>query len=646
LSLYIGENKEITNSAVVFFRDLATICAPDNTFLDFQFVTELDGWSYYKILYTPTHNLSISTYPGVNLINHLVNISTKRVNIWGMRSDDPAVIPADPPKTMKDIVAATYQTNPVKVYYDVESCNGHGQRVFGLDGKYIEAPTDVILFHELVHAKNGPEPDDPQEIRVIEQENLYRVSKGLLQRKGHENGGCGAPDVTEGWSPGWSLNCFIATAATGGPNSPEVRFLRGIRENQLLSTRWGRQFFETFYQHYYRFSPAIADEMHKDPELKDVFGWALVTPLLNYYRLVITRPDLDLNDVPMPLRNYLKAMWNKMDDWLAKIELPTEFESLTPEEASIELSTILRYVLRSPSARAKYLEDLTQRGVLPLSGDEQNLILANRNLRESKISLEECTLIVGTGIIKKEGTADIKGMGKIVSLSLTEKYRNSKGLPLCSNYVDSKFTTSGSLLGCFITTAVKGGPNSPEVHFLRQIRENQLLRTRWGRQFFDTFNQHYYRFSPAIADEMHKDSELKEVFGWALVNPLLNYYRLIISRPDLDLNDVPMPLRNYLKAMWNKMDDWLAKIELPTEFESLTPEEASIELSTILRYVLRSPSARAKYLEDLTQRGVLPLSGDEQNLILANRNLRESKILLEDRIKILGPSIITKEGTN
>ncbi|MEF2097917.1 hypothetical protein V3595_25235 [Bacillus sp. CFBP9009] len=95
--------------------------------------------------------------------------------------------------------------------------------------------------------------------------------------------------------------------------------------------------------------------MHKDPELKDVFGWALVTPILNYYRLVITRPDWDLNNVPMPLRNYLETMGKDMDDRLAKIELPTDFESLTLEEASIVLATILRYVLRSPSARAKYL---------------------------------------------------------------------------------------------------------------------------------------------------------------------------------------------------------------------------------------------------------------------------------------------------
>ncbi|MEF2097918.1 hypothetical protein V3595_25240 [Bacillus sp. CFBP9009] len=127
--------------------------------------------------------------------------------------------------------------------------------------------------------------------------------------------------------------------------------------------------------------------------------------------------------------------------------------------------------------------------MLPLSGDGQSLILANRNLTEFKISLEERTLIVGSGIIKKEGTADIKGMGKVVSLSLTEQYRNSKGLPLCSNYKGSKLTSgsSRSLLGCFITTAVKGGSNSPEIRFLREIRENQLLRTRCGGQFFGTF---------------------------------------------------------------------------------------------------------------------------------------------------------------
>ncbi|EJV43952.1 hypothetical protein IEK_05291 [Bacillus toyonensis] len=628
-------------SYAVFFRDLTTICSNDNLFLGFQDYTSIAGYPTYKVTYQPQSPLS-KQFPGVALIDYLVNTWKGTVMIYGLHSDDPIPHHFLKKQYMKQEIGFSFAGSEVgEVFYDIDSCNGDGHAVYDENKQLIDIPPDVVLFHELSHIKLGNNDDDKDTL-TIKEENLYRKSKGLPLRSGHEGSACtSASPKPEGWSPGWSIKCYIATAATGGPNSPEVRFLRGIRENQLLRTRWGRQFFETFYEHYYRFSPTIADEMHKDPELKDVFGWALVTPLLNYLRLVITRPDWDLNNVPMPLRNYLENMGKDMDEWLAKIELPMDFESLTPEEASIELATILSYVLRSPSARAKYLEDLTQRGALPLSGDEQKLILANRNLTESKISLEERTLIVGSGIINNEGHDVIKEMGGIVSPSLTEQYREPKGLPL-SSFTRGSTTSSD----CFITTAAKGSSNSSKFHFLKEVGKNQLLRTRWGRQFLDTFYQHYYRFSSAIADEMHKDSELKDVFGWGLVNPLLNYYHLIITRPDWDLDDVPVLLRNYLENMGKDMDEWLAKIELPMDFESLTPEEASIELFTILRYVLRSPSARAKYLEDLTRKGVLPLSGNEQALILANRSLTESKIPLEDRIKILGTEIINKEETH
>jgi len=70
--------------------------------------------------------------------------------------------------------------------------------------------------------------------------------------------------------------------------------------------------------------------------------------------------------------------------------------------------------------------------------------------------------------------------------------------------------TSGSLVkqvtitvhvsGCLIATATYGSELSPEVQFLREFRDNQILRTSAGSNFMFVFNVWYYSFSPSVAN--------------------------------------------------------------------------------------------------------------------------------------------------
>lgn len=102
-----------------------------------------------------------------------------------------------PNHTLKDIagiaVCDTYPaTRMVDIVYDVTGCNGKGFMTIDPGGVLIELPSHVLLYHELAHAAlmflgnhdaNNPEPG------AIAAENIYRKSRHLPLRGGHE-GGC------------------------------------------------------------------------------------------------------------------------------------------------------------------------------------------------------------------------------------------------------------------------------------------------------------------------------------------------------------------------------------------------------------------------------------------------------------------------
>ena len=61
-----------------------------------------------------------------------------------------------------------------------------------------------------------------------------------------------------------SRACFIATAAYGSPDAPEVEQLRRFRDDRLLTSRFGVAFVRV----YYRISPPIARLIARKPRLR------------------------------------------------------------------------------------------------------------------------------------------------------------------------------------------------------------------------------------------------------------------------------------------------------------------------------------------------------------------------------------------
>ena len=62
--------------------------------------------------------------------------------------------------------------------------------------------------------------------------------------------------------------CIIATVTYGSEVSDEVNFLRGFRDNIVLSTTAGKMFYKAFDAFYYSWSPYVAQFIHRNPTLK------------------------------------------------------------------------------------------------------------------------------------------------------------------------------------------------------------------------------------------------------------------------------------------------------------------------------------------------------------------------------------------
>ncbi|MBA7493014.1 hypothetical protein ES702_03569 [subsurface metagenome] len=78
--------------------------------------------------------------------------------------------------------------------------------------------------------------------------------------------------------------CIIATTTYGSELSPEVQFLRGFRDNTVLTTFAGSSFMTVFNEFYYSFSPNVASVIAGNSILKDVMK-VILYPLVGILHL-------------------------------------------------------------------------------------------------------------------------------------------------------------------------------------------------------------------------------------------------------------------------------------------------------------------------------------------------------------------------
>ncbi|MBM5804575.1 MAG: hypothetical protein FJZ49_00650 [Candidatus Verstraetearchaeota archaeon] len=78
---------------------------------------------------------------------------------------------------------------------------------------------------------------------------------------------------------------------------------------------------------------------------------------------------------------------------------------------------------------------------------------------------------------------------------------------------------------CIIATATYGSELAPQVQFLRDFRENLVIKTFAGSSFMVVFNTWYYSWSPPVADTIAFDPTVRGIMR-VILQPLLDILRL------------------------------------------------------------------------------------------------------------------------
>ena len=263
-----------------------------------------------------------------------------------------------------------------------------------VNGDKIWQSPPTIVAHEFGHVEEILEgrfdpsiPTEDQEGPGIAAENVWRRLHHQRERYGHEGG----YDLRKERGGATGGDCFIATAAYDSELEGEVQELRSFRDDVLLQTRAGTEFFDHYFPKYYNLSPAIVTLMHTDPEIKDLVRWSLVAPIVQFMRLAKEFPREDTGDVPEPWKSYLESARGSFEQWTSNLPRPRDFSDVPPADAAEELRVTLEHFTWRDDDAAGYVDALRAAGALPLAANRQTLdaiatMLRARGAREETIA--------------------------------------------------------------------------------------------------------------------------------------------------------------------------------------------------------------------------------------------------------------------
>ena len=178
----------------------------------------------------------------------------------------------------------------------------------GTDGEItLPISNPVLLYHELSHAfrivRNELldltfecDPASPEENAAIIDENDMRTQiaerQGVTAELRDPNNHCGSVGCDSGC-------CIIATVASKSLTSPQVQFLRSVRDHFVRSTEVGYAFFQQFFYDYYSFSPQVCTIMLGNPHVPERLLEGYINPLLDFWNIMIERSGGNFNDAEL-----------------------------------------------------------------------------------------------------------------------------------------------------------------------------------------------------------------------------------------------------------------------------------------------------------------------------------------------------------
>jgi len=169
---------------------------------------------------------------------------------------------------------------------------------------------------------------------------------------------------------------------------------------------------------------------------------------------------------------------------------------------------------------------------LPLNSIVQVLIFSDHDIQVKNVNSSIIEKLEHLGDVQDNGwfftsKSGKKIDGRYIFAAESSASKNDLIFSIGDNTGDDteiKNTEEGG--GCLIATAAFGSEMSPQVQFLREIRDNTVLQTESGTRFMAGFNQFYYSFSPVIADYERENSTFKEAVKITLT-PLLTSLTLL-----------------------------------------------------------------------------------------------------------------------
>jgi len=165
---------------------------------------------------------------------------------------------------------------------------------------------------------------------------------------------------------------------------------------------------------------------------------------------------------------------------------------------------------------------------LPLNSIIQVLIYSEEDLQVKSVNSNVIENLQTLGDIQENGWFFISKSGQNIDARYifgheSSVSKNDLAFSIGSyseNDIEIKEVEGGDGGGCLIATAAFGSELSPQVQFLREIRDNTILQTESGTIFMAGFNQFYYSFSPTVADYERENTTFKEAVKLTLT-PLL-----------------------------------------------------------------------------------------------------------------------------
>jgi hypothetical protein len=246
----------------------------------------------------------------------------------------------------------------------------------------------------------------------------------------------------------------------------------------------------------------------------------IVTPLENYMLRELHISLLCSNEI-RELVN-CERLYNEM--------IPGVQEGTIDEQIARGYVNPLDFIQVENISRSKIFSD----EFLPLNSVIQVLILSEEDLQVKSVNSNVIENLQTLGDLQESGWFFMSKAGQIIDGRYifgqeSSVSKNDLAFSIGSyseNDIEIKEVESGNGGGCLIATAAFGSELSPQVQFLREIRDNTVLQTESGTSFMAGFNQFYYSFSPTVADYERENPTFKEAVKLTLT-PLLTSLTLL-----------------------------------------------------------------------------------------------------------------------